>query len=260
VQRALQEYDQLGDEKFLEKYGFGRGVDYLLVQEGREYDSKAVLGAALGYAVGEPATPDQFDGGRLGAARVLRELGFEVTDTSSRDSEDVDLAESRAAWAAAARDVLVETAQRYQSVLTQKQLATAVQHRSGITSTQPVHHWIGDVLLAVAQDNAGRDEPSLPSLCVDDRGRAGQRYTRVVKAMTGAVPDDADDHAAEERLRCYRHFGATDLPSNRGRAAVTPQVARARAAAVPAPADRMPQLCPTCFVAVPASGICDNCA
>ncbi|MCH1867458.1 hypothetical protein [Nocardioides sp. CFH 31398] len=260
VQRAVQEYDQLGGDAFLEKYGFGRAVDYLLVQDGREYDSKAILGAALGYAVGEPATPGEFNGGRTGAARVLRDLGFDVVDQTARDSEDVDPAEARATWAEAARAALLETARHYQTVVSQKVLATAVQDRTGLTSAQPVHLWIGDVLLAVAEDNAARSEPSLPSLCVDERGRAGQRYTRVVKAMTGAVPEDADDHAAAERLRCHQHFGAVDLPSNGGRAAVTPQVARARAAAAPSPADRIPQLCPTCFVAVPASGICDACA
>lgn len=260
VQRAMQEYNELGGDDFLKRYGFGRATDHLLVHEGREYDSKAILGAALGYATGEPATSEQFNGGRLGAARVLRELGFEVTDSSSRDSEDVDPAESLAAWAQAARDVLLETAQRYQAVISHKELAAAVQHRSGITSERPVHHWIGSVLLAVAQENAERDEPSLASLAVDARGRAGQAYGRVLKATTGEVPADADDHAAAERLRCYRYVGAPDLPSNGGRALPTVQVARARAAAAPSPADRVPQLCPTCFVAVPASGICDACA
>ena len=46
----------------------------------------------------------------------------------------------------AARPVLLEAAGRYRATVTYKLLATAVQEASGITTTQLMHQWIGDVL------------------------------------------------------------------------------------------------------------------
>ena len=37
----------------------------------------------------------------------------------------------------------------------------------------------------------------------------------VVIAARGSLDGDADDHAARERLECYRHFGA-ELPAGGG--------------------------------------------
>ncbi|WP_299057322.1 hypothetical protein [uncultured Nocardioides sp.] len=259
--RALREYDELGGDEFLAKYGFGRATDYLLTHEGQDYDSKAVLGAAQGFATGTPATAEEFSGGRTGAARVLRDLGFEVTDSSSRDSDDVDPAEAREVWAAAARDALIEVAKRYQAVITYSELATQVQRRSGVTTKQPMRRWIGDVLLEVARDNTERSEPALMALAVDGKGQVGRGYATAVETTTGETlaVEDTDDHAAQQRLECHRHFEAVDLPSNGGRAALTPQVARARAALTPSRADRAPDVCPTCNMALPGTGVCDNC-
>ncbi|WP_344008754.1 hypothetical protein [Nocardioides lentus] len=261
VLRALKEYDELGGDVFLAKYGFGRATDYLLVHDGRDYDSKAVLGAAQGHAVGRPATHDQFSGGRTGAAKVLEDLGFEVVRGSSRDVADVGPVEAQAAWAAAAREVLIDAARRYHSITTYRELADEVQSRSGVTTSQLMHHWIGDVLLQVARENAEKSEPALMALCVDARGRVGPGYAKAVEATTGAPPSEPDTHAAQERLRCHQFFGAPDLPSNGGRVAHTPQVARARdrVAKAAAPAMRPPQVCPRCHMAIPATGVCDQC-
>lgn len=81
VEAAIAEYDQLGRDPFLAKYGFGRAGSFLLVHDGREYDSKAILGVAYGHATGQPLGPREFSGGTAGAAGVLRRLGFEVRDT-----------------------------------------------------------------------------------------------------------------------------------------------------------------------------------
>jgi hypothetical protein len=70
-------------------------------------------------------------------------------------------------------------------------------------------------------------------------------------------------HAAVERLRCYRHFGAV-LPPGGGEPALTPPVAALRARA----ADRArraryaasgPARCPTCNLVLPVTGSCDTC-
>lgn len=76
VQMAVTEYDLLGQDKFLTKYGFKKARSYLLQHDGREYDSKAVLGAAHGLLPGNtPLTSDMFSGGKDAAAGELRRLG-----------------------------------------------------------------------------------------------------------------------------------------------------------------------------------------
>jgi hypothetical protein len=78
VLAALAEHDRLGEKEFLRRYGFRRARSYVLWHDGREYSSKAVLGAAYLQATGRPATWDEFSGGEEGAAKVLRTLRFDV--------------------------------------------------------------------------------------------------------------------------------------------------------------------------------------
>lgn len=287
---ALTEYDELGSETFLDTYGFRPARTYLLVHDGKTYDSKAVLGVAHGYATGRPATSEEFSGGLEGAVQVLEALGFEVqagTDPEAepepRDASDVGSLEARAAWAEAARPVLLESAGRYRATVTYTRLAAAVQQASGITTPQPMHQWIGDVLARVTDESQSRGEPLLSSLCVTSQGSVGQAYADAVEHARGPRPADPDDHAARERLDCYRHWQAAGLPGDGGtplrtahftpvRRAAQPKAARrtatprktaarkpAAAAATPAPEPKPMQLCPRCFTQVPASGVCDYC-
>ena len=80
VLRAVAEFDQIGRDAFLDKYGFGRARRYFLVHGGRRYDSKAIVGVAYGLqfpAVG-PLRPRDFTGGDATVKRRLKALGFEV--------------------------------------------------------------------------------------------------------------------------------------------------------------------------------------
>ena len=43
---ALDEFDAIGRPAFLKKYGFGRSRGYYILHNSKEYDSKAILGAA----------------------------------------------------------------------------------------------------------------------------------------------------------------------------------------------------------------------
>jgi hypothetical protein len=84
VLAAAGEYDQLGQSRFLEKYGFGPARAYQLIIDGRSYDSKAILGIAYGYATGAARSSREFSGGTThnGAAWALQRLGFEVAKTA----------------------------------------------------------------------------------------------------------------------------------------------------------------------------------
>lgn len=46
VLAAIQEYDRLGQDAFLRQYGFERARLYVVIHEGKSYDSKAILGVA----------------------------------------------------------------------------------------------------------------------------------------------------------------------------------------------------------------------
>jgi hypothetical protein len=80
VEAALAEFDDLGREAFLEKYGFGAADRYFLRWNDRDYDAKAIAGAAVGHEHPErgPLPAGAFSGGEAGANAKLRELGFEV--------------------------------------------------------------------------------------------------------------------------------------------------------------------------------------
>jgi hypothetical protein len=80
VEAALDEFDQLGREEFLAKYGFGRGRRYFVRRNGEYYDSKAIAGAAYGFQFPDRGAlrNDQFQGGEHGAKARLESLGFDV--------------------------------------------------------------------------------------------------------------------------------------------------------------------------------------
>src|SRR4051812_5115601 len=141
-----------------------------------------------------------------------------------RDAAEVGLEESRNAWAEAARPILIDVARHYHQVITYKDLAARAQWVTGVRSTQQMHYWIGDVLKRVSVESFRRGEPLLSALCVSSDGSVGERYSTAVAATTGDLTEDGDDHAAVQRLACYRHFAAPDLPDDGGSAALTPQL------------------------------------
>lgn len=78
VLRAIHEYDRLGAEQFFAEHGFAPTTTYELVSNKHRYPPKAVLGAAYEFATGQRLRSGDFEGGKVGAVRVLGELGFRV--------------------------------------------------------------------------------------------------------------------------------------------------------------------------------------
>jgi len=176
------------------------------------------------------------------------------------DGSEVEMADAKAAWIPLAREVLLKTAGKYHALISYGELAAELQSQSGIHTKQLVHYWIGDVLGSVARDCYAKDEPLLSALCVQQNGLVGAGY-KVVWADTYGepIPEDLDQSAADERLKCYKFFGA-EIPADGGRAALTPQVAtKRRTAQKRAQEDRVRPVCPTCHLTVPANGRCDTC-
>lgn len=92
VLEAIAEYDKLGREAFLQKYGFDRSRYFILAYEGKEYDSKPLVGAgyAFQFPDAEPLRAGDFNGGAE-TRRVLEGLGFAITMV---DGDDADLLDS----------------------------------------------------------------------------------------------------------------------------------------------------------------------
>jgi hypothetical protein len=265
----------------LEELGPPGREDFVLLHSGQAFGAQAVLSAAHQKATGTPV-PDHDWASKDQAARILRELGFRVLAGDDpeavvpltgawRETSEVGPDATREAWAAAARERLLEAARRYRATVPPQELAIEVQRRSGIRTRQLWHHWLDEILGRVALESTSLEEPLLVALCADDAGRVPDGYAVAVRAAYGERPEHPNAHAAKERLECYRHFDAVGLPADGGSVAPAQTVSAPRAAKKRAssrqpavkrptkPADRPPEICPTCFMAIPRSGVCDNC-
>lgn len=72
VLAAVAECDRLGRDAFLAKHGYRPSKRYRLVVGRRSYDSKAIVGVAMGKTAAE------FSGGAATVQRRLERLGFRV--------------------------------------------------------------------------------------------------------------------------------------------------------------------------------------
>jgi len=81
VDATLDEFDAIGRRAFLERYHFGEAKGLYLVRDGKRYDSKAIVGAAMARVPGRRALEySDFTGGVASVVRVLESLGYEVVD------------------------------------------------------------------------------------------------------------------------------------------------------------------------------------
>jgi len=80
VLSAMRKHDALGAAAFLKRYSFGPAKHYVLFQDGRTYDSKAIAGVAYGYQFPElgPLQAGDFSGGYSTVMKQLAALGFDV--------------------------------------------------------------------------------------------------------------------------------------------------------------------------------------
>ena len=78
VQRALEEYDRAGPERFFSEHGFAPTTTYDLVADERRYPPKAILGTAYELATGHRLDSGDFEGGKSGAVKILENMGFTI--------------------------------------------------------------------------------------------------------------------------------------------------------------------------------------
>ena len=89
VERALDEFDELGREAFLKRYGYGHAKTWFVERDGKLYDSKAIAGVAVGFEHPDrgPMRNDEFSGGERSVKGRLERLGFTVVDHSEVNPE-----------------------------------------------------------------------------------------------------------------------------------------------------------------------------
>jgi 5-methylcytosine-specific restriction protein B len=85
--KAIAEFDDLGREAFLSKYGFGRSTYIFVRHNGNLYDSKALAGVTRGFAdpSAGPLKNNEFTGGRA-IVDLFGRLGFEVVRQGASDA------------------------------------------------------------------------------------------------------------------------------------------------------------------------------
>lgn len=90
VLAAQCEFDAIGRDAFLEKYGFGPAREYFLELNGELYDSKAVVGAAHGFQFPDrgPLRSGDFSGGEATVEAKLTGMGFRVVRARRDDAGD----------------------------------------------------------------------------------------------------------------------------------------------------------------------------
>jgi len=94
IRKAMAEYDRIGQDAFLQKYGFGKAYRFRLKDGERRYDSKAILGVAYGiqYPKEGRLSARDFSGGEKTVTRRLDSLGFEIVVVQD-DGQEIPLGE-----------------------------------------------------------------------------------------------------------------------------------------------------------------------
>lgn len=203
------------------------------------------------------------------------------------------------AWARVAHEILEQTAATYHATVTEGALAHRLLTETGISTSRPHPRWLPKLLQPLAALHHRDGYPPLVALVVDGRGWVGERYDDVLRAAEHLPiidPTTRERHASRARLECYQWAGSA--PEDGGHPEIVemkaPRAARAprtsgaarapRAAGATAPgaggtpraartprepkpavvkkvalSDRPVNVCPRCFMAIPATGLCDNC-
>lgn len=158
------------------------------------------------------------------------------------DHRPVTAADAHREWTLRATEILSEVAGRYGRSIGYADLAGEVQRRTGIHTDMTPQSWMDDVLREVTDRCTEAGKPALAVL-VDDPGRQANQVARAA---------------------CYEAYGATMPRSSTGaRRPSRPRATRTSDETRPRRTnkvvERVRPVCPTCFVELPSTGVCDTC-
>lgn len=85
VIKAINEFDELGQETFLINNRFGDAIKFFLIYKGKKYPSKAIVGVAHKFIDpdGNPLLSRDFSGGKKTVVKLLENLGFIVEERNT---------------------------------------------------------------------------------------------------------------------------------------------------------------------------------
>jgi len=162
-----------------------------------------------------------------------------------RDARPMTWGDAMRAWAPIAQRVLYETSVSDRATITLEELAEIVQEESGVRTKEAVSTWITRLTdrVTAADPDIPIPVPPAPTKARATRAAAPKR----AKPATGATPT-----AAASSATITGSTPAVPATSAAPKATAAPKRPRG--------AEPEVTICPTCFMALPASGICDNCS
>ncbi|GGG68190.1 hypothetical protein GCM10011374_35650 [Kocuria dechangensis] len=167
-------------------------------------------------------------------------------------------------WAEATVPKLKDIASHYGHYITYGELAEHLFETTGVRTDQRLDFWIKDVLGMVLDYCDAMNYPALPALVVQKKsGMVGPGFSAWLPKIGMSAtqePRVLEGVAAEERLKCYKRFGADVPPDAKAKPtreyeALLDKEDRAAGRGTPQPE----AMCPTCFRVLPLSGQCDEC-
>ena len=233
VEGAMAEFDSLGRDLFLLKYGF-TPVNESFVHHGiGRYDTRALFAAAYGHQHGEPLLKRQVGGGMSGADGRLAQLGYVVVGAN-----DLKNRSTYTSFDAAVSHVPVP-------------LDNLEAIREFLLNRNYSEFYVPDSRAYIgAKPRSGKPThyiaPGYISYREEDGRPMGITLTiRETRAVTAFLP-----------IRDTRSSGSSASDDS---GSVASKVAAERPFKRTSPEDRPLNVCPTCFLAIPATGVCGNC-
>lgn len=227
VAQAFDEFDKLGRELFLLRYGFKEVNESFVVARSGRYDTRALFAAAYEFQTGSALSAREISG-VSGVATQLTSLGYVVVGANDQKDRQrfatLDAALSHVSIPSENLSTVRDFVSR--GLYAEFYVPTSGAYIGLKPRSGKPPHFVSSGYIAYREDDGrarGIDLPVKPR----PRSFAASRPAR----MKSTVPS--------KRVK-------TNKPS-------TPQQ---RAAAAE---ERVQAVCPTCFLVLPATGICPNC-
>lgn len=230
IEAAMADFDKLGRELFLLKTGFPENNEGFVITERGRYDVRALFASAYERQHERALTPSQVAAGMRAASGAFVALGYVVLSSDDQKSRDQFTSFDAALSAYEIPEANLPAIREF--LATQSYRDFYVPRSGAYIGAKPRNgkpaHYISRGAIVYRLDDGRLQEITLPV-----------RVTRPVEPLTGAGT---------------RAKAAPRVPGSRASAPKAPRAPRATAAA-----ERPVAYCDTCFLALPATGICANC-